>query len=83
MEIILYVICGIALLISILLSARSGKTLKNLVISSALGFVTLLLLVFFGNRIGLSVNLNIVTALLSLSGGIPGAIFAGLIGMFI
>ena len=83
MEIILYIVCGIALLISIFLSARSGKTLKNLAISSSLGFVTLLLLVFFGNSIGISVNLNIVTALLSLSGGIPGAIFVVLIGMFI
>ena len=83
MEIILYIVCGVALLISVILSARSGKTLKNLAISSTLGFVTLLLLVFFGNIIGISVNLNIVTALLSLSGGIPGAIFAGLIGVFI
>ena len=83
MEIILYIVCGVALLMSIILSARSGKTLKNLAISSSLGFVTLLLLVFFGKSIGISVNLNIVTALLSLSGGIPGAIFAGLIGMFI
>ena len=83
MEIILYIVCGVALLMSIILSARSGKTLKNLVISSTLGFVTLLLLVFFGKSIGISVNLNIVTALLSVTGGIPGAIFAGLIGMFI
>lgn len=83
MEIILYIVCGIALLISIFLSARSGKTLKNLAISSTLGFLTLLLLMFFGKNIGLSVNLNLVTALLSVTGGIPGAIFAGLIGMFI
>ncbi len=83
MDIILYVVCGIALLLSFVLSARAGKTLRNFTISSALGFLTLLLLVFFGKNIGLPVNLNLVTALLSVTGGIPGAIFAGLIGIFI
>ena len=83
MEITLYIVCGIAFLLSIIFSARSGKMFRNLAISSALGFGALLLFVVFGKSIGIEVNLNIVTALLSVTGGVPGAVFAALMGMFI
>ena len=83
MDIILYVVCGIAFLLSVILSLRLGNAVKFLAISSALGLACLLLFVFLGSNIGLRVNLNAVTVLLSLTGGIPGAIFAAVIGMFI
>ncbi len=83
MEITLYIVCGVALLLSLIFSARSGKVLKNLAVSSVLGFGVLLLFVFFGENIGLEVDLNFVTALLSITGGVPGAVFAAVVRTFV
>lgn len=83
MEPVLYIACGIGLLLTVIVSARTGKFWRNMILSSVLGVCVLLLCVFFGKKIGICANLNPVTALLSVVGGVPGAVFSVLLGIFI
>ncbi len=83
LQIALYIVCGISVLLTVILSLGTGKTLKNLLISSLLGFFVLLICTLFGKSFGVEVNFNSVTALLSLAGGLPGTVFAILLTLLI
>ena len=59
------------------------KKIIKLGINCVIGAVMLLLVNYFGAAIGITVNLNIITALVAGVFGIPGVIFLIILGFFI
>ena len=74
MDWLCYSVAGVSFLLTLILSLLSGKGIRYLLISAGCGVGILLIAVFFGGWIGLTVSLNPVTLLISAAGGLPGAL---------
>ena len=83
MDWLLYGICGVSALLTLIVSLRSGKGIRYFAISSACGVALLLVLTAFGRKVGVTVSLNPTTLLLSLTGGVPGTVFAAALRYFL
>lgn len=82
-SIIVLILAVVAVIVVAKLLAWPFKKIIKLGINCVIGAVMLLLVNYFGAAIGITVNLNIITALVAGVFGIPGVIFLIILGFFI
>ena len=83
MDWLFYVIGGVGFLLTLIVSLVSGKGIRYLLLSAGCGVTLLLLAVWLGDRIGLTVSLNPATLLTAAAGGLPGAAFVIALRLFL
>lgn len=73
---IIMILIGLILAVILLrLIFGSIKKIAGLIVNSILGAIALMIINFFGAYIGISVSVNIITAIITGIFGIPGIIF--------